>query len=355
MSCADRENHRFNSSDQATIGASFVIPKGTTKTVLVGANMNDDLTLQAGEIPQFAVIGVNTSSTIIGALPIVGATHTINSSLSIGGVTMSRGALDPGSNLTKEIGTTDYNFSSIKITAGSAEDIIFKSIRWYQSESASATDVENLRTVVDSVEYEAISDGRYFVSTFLGNGITIAKGFSKDVTFRGDIVSGSDRSIDFDIDHRNDLNLTGARFGYGIMPPFATSPISADSSNFSDTNNPYYDASQVLVSSGTLSVSPWTAVQAQNIGANIANQEFGGLTIEVRGEPINVGSIAITLTLTEDSESDLGLEDVTNITLVSEDGFVIAGPNDGSGTDTTGTMNLWFSLSAQLILLLKEN
>ncbi|MBI3020257.1 MAG: hypothetical protein HYY60_02955, partial [Parcubacteria group bacterium] len=191
----------LNTDNEATLGGTFVVPKGTTKKVTVAGNMAASLDNQSGEVPSLAVVAVNTASTVEGTLPIVGAQHTLNGSLAIGGLSsVTRGALDPGTGLDKTVGVTDYVFSSIKLTANSNEDLLLKSVRWYQSESASAEDVANVETVVDGVEYAAVRDGRYYVTVFPGNGISIKKGFSKDVSVKADIVSGSGRAIDFDIE-----------------------------------------------------------------------------------------------------------------------------------------------------------
>jgi hypothetical protein len=331
----------LNSAHQATVGTSFTIPAGTTKTVVIGANMNSSLSSQTGETPALSVVAVNTSATVTGVLPITGATHTINNSLSIGSVTTARGSLDPGSSQTKEVGTTGYNFSSVKFTAGSQEDLYLKSIRWYQSASAAASDLANVKTVVDGVEYDTTQSGKYYTTVFPDDGLLIKKGFSKDVTIKGDIVGGSNRGIDFDIDRRTDIHLVGKTYKYGITPPLASSAATADSSSFNNSDNPYYDAAEVTISAGTMNVSSWTGVPAQNLAVNLADQPIAGFTIDVKGEPISVGTMTFNFTLVDNSGSSIGLGDITNLKLVDENGEVLAGPADGSGATTkSGTIQL---------------
>ena len=220
----------LNSNHQATIGTEFTIPAGTTKTVIIAANMDTKANLggEAGEVPSLAVIGVNTSATVNGSLPIVGASHTVNNSLSIGSVSdVARGGTDPGANQTKEVGLTGYVFSSIKLTAGSVEDVTLKSIRWYQSESASVDDTANVKTVVDGVEYPTVRDSRYYTTVFPSGGLLIKKGFNKDVSIKGDIRGGSNRKVDFDIDRRTDIHVVGNTYGFGIVPPFGAGTTGA--------------------------------------------------------------------------------------------------------------------------------
>ena len=338
----------LNTDNEATLGGTFVVLKGTTKKVTVAGNMAAVLDNQAGEVPSLAVVAVNTASTITGSLPIVGAQHTLNGSLAIGGLSsVSRGALDPGTGLDKTVGITDYVFSSVKLTADSDEDLLLKSVRWYQSESASAEDVANVETIVDGVEYPSVRDGRHYVAVFPGTGISIKKGFSKDVSIKADIVSGSGRAIDFDIERNTDIHLVGTTYGYAVTPALTlgTDTDNNDDSKFRTSNNPYYDASQVDVSAGTMNVSGWTQVNAANVGTGILDTILGGLTVEVRGEPITVGSMTFSVTLTDfDGGAEISLADLTNVVVVDASGIVLAGPQDGSDVFPTG--NIVFTDSA---------
>ncbi|MBI4130667.1 hypothetical protein HY468_05090 [Candidatus Roizmanbacteria bacterium] len=336
----------LNSSHQATIGTDFTVKAGTTKTVIVGGNMDttSNLSGESGEVPSLAVVAVNTAATVHGTFPIVGASHTVNSSLSIGSVTIQRGSLDPGSNQTKEVGTTAYLFSGVKLTAGSAEDLTFKSIRWYQSGSATADDLSKVVVIVDGTEYPTTVDGRFYTAVFPDGGIPIKKGFSKDVSVKGDIIGGSNRTVDFDVERRTDIHLVGNTYGYGILLPFDSAAAATDGADVNNANNPYYDAAQVTISVGTLNISSWSAgVPAQNVAVNLNNQPIAGFSFDVKGEPISIASLAFNFTIDDsnNSQANLGLADLTNVTLVDSNGSVLAGPVDGAGaTANHGTITL---------------
>ena len=53
-------------------------------------------------------------------------------------------------------------------------------------------------TIVDGVSYPTTVDatGKYYTSNF-GAGLTISKGFSKEISIKGDIISGSGRTVAF--------------------------------------------------------------------------------------------------------------------------------------------------------------
>ncbi|PIP87371.1 hypothetical protein COW81_00650 [Candidatus Campbellbacteria bacterium CG22_combo_CG10-13_8_21_14_all_36_13] len=327
----------LNSENQATLSEPFVVKAGQSRTMTIAANMASSLTSYAGEVASLSLVAVNSSATVVGVLPITGAGHTTNATLSIGSVTMARGSNDPSSSQTKEVGTTGYTFSSVKVTAGSAEKITLHSIRWNQTGSVSGSDLANLMTYVDGTAYPVTvsSDGKYYTSTF-GSGITIDKGFSVDVSIKGDITDGSARTIDFDIARRTDINVSGQTYGYGIIPPQTGSSVpTADTAAFSSSENPWYDAAQVTVSAGSIAVSADTvSAPAQNVAVNSANQTLGAFSVEVRGESISVGQMVFNVMATGDEAHN-----VTNVTLVDANGAVLAGPVDGvDTTDPAGTL-----------------
>jgi len=313
----------FNSEHKATVGDTVTIKAGTSKTFTIAGNMASNQENYAGQVAYLSVTGVTTSATVSGLLPISGAGHTINNSLSIGTVTPSRGALDPNATATKEIGTTGYTFSSVKVEAGSVEKIRIKSIRWNQSGSAGAADLANIKTYVDGTAYDVVasSDGKYFTSTF-GDGIVVDKGLSKEISIKADIISGSGRNVAFDLYRNTDLNVSGETYGYGITP--------ASTGTGFATTNPWYDASVATVSAGTVSsISQSNTVPAQNIAVLSANQPMGGFEVKVRGEAITVQQMIFNIQANGDEA-----ENITNIRLVDQNGNVVAGPVNGASTAT---------------------
>ena len=320
----------FNSDHKATVGDTVTIKAGASQTFTVGGNMASDQTSYAGQVAYLSVTGVTTSATVSGLLPISGAGHTINNSLTIGSVTNAVGSIDPQTSPTKPVGTTGYTFSAVKFTAGSAEKIKVHSIRWNQSGSVGTADLTNVKTYIDGTAYDTTvsSDGKYYTSTFASS-LTVDKGGFIEMSIKGDIVGGSGRTIDFDIYKNTDVNVSGETYGYGVTPPNGSSDPTDDTSAFSSAN-PWYDASQVTVSSGTITVTKATSVAATNIAENVANQTLGGFTVEVKGEPISANNLVFRFQLSSGAGD---VEDITNISLYDENGSIVAGPADGSGTD----------------------
>jgi len=335
----------FNSDHKLIVGDPFTVKAGQSRTMTIAGNMYDDgaagtngLSNYAGQVAYLSVTGAVTSATVSGVLPITGAGNTINGTLSIGSATPTKGVTDPGSNQSKEVGVTGYTFSAIRLTAGSAEKIRVKSIRWNQSGSAAIGDLANIKTYVDGTSYDTVvsSDGKYFTST-LGSGIVVDKGANLEIAVKGDIVGGSARTIKFDVYKNTDVFVTGETYGYGITPTngaVTTCTATASQGSFC-TTNPWYNAYTVTVSNGTLNVQKATSVAAQNIAINLSNQPLGGFTVEVKGEPISVTSMYFYFQITNSAGTGQAA-DITNVSLVDENGTVVAGPQDGVGAAANG-------------------
>ncbi len=319
----------FNSNHQATLGEAFTVKAGTSRTMTIAGNMTSNNDARAGEISSIKLLAVNTSAAVSGSLPIVGAAHTINATLALGSVTNERGPLDPNAAATKNVGVTGYTFSSVRVTAGSQEDIRIHSIRWNQASSVGASDLANVKTVVDGTEYATTisSDGKYYTSSF-GSGIVVAKGLNKEISVKSDIVGGSGRTAAFNIEKTTDIYITGETYKYGITPPTSGTGFTAGVI--------WYPGRTVTVDTGSMTVEKASSVQAQNIAVTLANQPLAGFTVEVKGEPITVATSAFTFTTTGTATAG-GDAQITNVTLVDENGTVVAGPAD---VGHTGTLTL---------------
>ncbi len=319
----------LNSNNQAMVGEPFVVRAGTSMTVTVAGNMNSALTNFAGQVGGLNVVAVNTSASVAGSLPISGAMHTVNASLSLGTAQLAVSSFDPNSAQTKEIGTTAYKFAGVRLTAGSAEQVRLHSIRWNQTGSASANDLANVMVYVDGTAYstEVSSDGKYFQANFPG-GILLDKGLSKDVYIQGDIVGSgaSGRTVQFDLYRNTDVYVSGVTYGYGITPtPVSTGSVSTGS-EFT-TGTPFFSGSLVTVSGGSVTtIQKATEVAAQNIALNVPNQVLGGYQTDIKGEAVSVQSHVFWFNYSAGVSAASNL--LTSVSIVDQNGAVVAGPVD---------------------------
>ncbi len=334
----------FNSNHQTTLGDPFVVKAGTSVTYTIAGNMASDESGYAGQLASLSVVGVNTSATVSGSLPIVGASQTINSSLTIGTATLYTSSYDPQSELNKNIGTTGVRFSGIKITAGSAEDLTLWSVRWNQTGSAGSSDLANVVTVVNGTSYPTTlsTDGKYYTSLF-PNGIVVQKGFSTDIYIQGDIVgSGSaNRTVEFDLYNASDLYMTGNTYTYGIIGAAnSTGTLSSISRSKFTTSTPFYGGSIVTITGGTVTTisKSATAAPAGNIAVNVPNQVLGAYDTNILGEPISVQSSVFHLS---GAPGSLGVP--TSVSIVDKNGSVVAGPVDAVAQSGTSQYKVTFT------------
>ncbi len=332
----------LNSNHQTVVGEPFTIRAGQTRNLTIAGNMNTNLSPYSGQVASLTVIGVNTSAPISGTLPITGTAQTINASLSLGSAIVSVSTYDPNSASNREVGTTGYKFSGVRITAGSAEDIRLWSIRWNQTGSASANDLSNIKTYVDGAAYDTMvsPDGKYFTSIF-PNGIVINRGFSKDVWIQGDIIGAgaAGRSVAFDIYRETDIYLTGETYGYGIVPRANNISTGTITGSGFTSGSPFFQGSIATISAGTVTtISRSSTVPAQNIAVNVPNQPLGGFDADIKGEPISVQQMTFHIAsgtgagTTGTTAGQL----LTNVTLVDSNGAVVAGPVDATSDTTAG-------------------
>ena len=303
----------FGSTHQAIIGGTFTVKAGTSKTLTIAGNMAAAAS-RAGQVASITVVAVNTSATVTGTLPITGAMHTINESLTIGTAIGETSSYNPSAQ-SKDIGTTGYKFSAVRLTAGSAEDVRVKSVRFYQAGSAGATDLSNVKIYVDGTAYDTTVSGNYYTSNF-GSGIVIAKGLSKDIWIAGDITGSgsSSRTVDFDIQKNTDVYVTGETYGQGII---AGGTIT--------TATPSFNGVITTIAAGTVtSIQKSNTVAAQNIGINVSSQPLGAYEVDMKGEAVSVQSHVFNIASTTGSGTGL----LTSVSLYNANGAVVAGPVD---------------------------
>lgn len=313
----------LNANDEANVGEPFTMNPGESRAFTVAGNMAASLTSYAGQIAGLSVTAVNTNGTQTGSLPITGALHTVNSTLTIGSVSTTTSSFDPGAAQSKNLGDTGVRVSGLRFTAGSAEDLKLFSIRWRQVGTASSVDLANVVTFVDSTSYPTTisADGKYYTTVFPG-GLLIAKGNSIDLYNKADFVgtNSASRTVDFDIDKVTDVYFVGQTYGYGVAP--------------SGTYQPWFTGYVTTINAGTVTtISKANEVAAQNIAVNLPNQVLGGFKTDFKGEAVTVTSLPITIAT---SSGFTGNGQITGISIVDANGTVVAGPKDQATTCTTG-------------------
>ncbi len=314
----------LNSNHQVNIGDTFTLAAGASMAFTVAGNIQTDAGgADAGQVVSLQVVAINTSATVSGSLPINGASHTINTTLTLGSVSTTTSSFDPGAAQSKNIGDVDVRVSGLRFTAGSAEDLKLYSVRWRQVGTASASDIANVVSIVGGTSYPTTlsADGKYYTTIFPG-GLLIVKGNSIDLYSKVDLIgsNSASRTVDLDIDKVTDVYFVGQTYGYGIAP--------------SGTATPWFTGYVTTINAGTVTtIGKANEVAAQNIAVNISNQPLGGFATDFKGEAVSVTSLPITIAT---SSGFTGAGVITSISIVNSNGVVVAGPVDEAATCTTG-------------------
>lgn len=330
----DSNSKTFNSSHQATFTKDWEIPANSTRYVYLAGNMGTIGATYAGEFPTLGLASVTLvgGGSVTGALPVFGNYQTTNGSITIGSATVSRGAYTNATSSTLEVGKTDYTFFSFSIQAGSAEDTTFSQVSVYQEGTAVlGEDLVNLELFKDGTKVaDGTVDGKYVHFTFAP--MTIAKGQTGQYLVRADVDGGSARTVDLGIYRPTDLLVKGMTYGYNITPTYSGTGSSASNPRLSDNT--------FTISRGTLTVERGTSVGSENIGIG-NNQTLGAFKFTVKGEPIDITAMTLTIV----SSSTGTIEDaLTGVKLVNGNGVVVAGPTDVTNNALTVAFTDTFTL-----------
>ncbi len=306
----------LNSQHRATFTKDFVVKAGTTKSIILAANMGS-LASYAGETPSLSLVEVNLANgTVNGDLPITGNYQTTNGSISIGTATVSRGAYTNATSSSVKVGEEDYTFFSFKVVAGSAEKVQFSQVKVYQGGSATlGTDLTNIELLQDGVKLaDGTVDGKYVSFDF--DPVTLDKGETAQFQVKADVSDGSARTVDLGIYKSTDLLVKGLSYGYYITPSY--------SGTGSSSNSPVLSDNQFTISTGTLTVSKSNTVGSGDITV-ADDQIIGAFQFTAKGEPIDITAVTMSLSSTTVNSTNL-----TNVELIDADGNTVAGPTDPS-------------------------
>ncbi len=311
----------LGSTHTATFNDDIVVKAGTSKKVTVAANMAS--ALMGGEVAAFAVkeVKVKGSASVSGNLPVTGNSMTMNSTLSIGSLIVAHGGLNPSPS-TQKIGTNDYILSSVRMTAGSVEDIQVERVRFYNNGTASDSDVANFDLLVDGTVVASVASmsNKEVVFDLSANPVVITKGTNKEFSLRADLVNGSGRTVSMDFEKKTDVKAKGKTYGFYITPQYPNSTA------------PYFNANDTTIAAGSLNVSKGT-ISSLNVAEGATQQTLGAFKFNAQGEPVRIDQLVLNVTVSGTGNA----ADITNLTVYDPNGVVVAGPVDPSSSTNQAT------------------
>lgn len=301
----------LGSTHQATFNDDITVASGTTKSILIAANMA--ATVQNGDVAklQLNTVTLSGAASLVGSLPIAGNSMSMNNNVTITTATVAAGGQNPSAT-TQQVGISDYVVSAIRITNGSQEKLEIHSIKFTNNGSAADGDMASLELIVDGSVLASVSGTTSKVAQFnFASPIVLDKGNNKEFALRLDIAGGSGRTISLDIEERADLVVRGQTFGFFVLPTFP------------NTASPFFNANDTTIDEGNITFSKGV-VASLNVAEGANSQVLGAFKSTVQGEPIRVTRFVIGVSVTGTGNA----QDVTNLVVKDPAGSVVAGPVD---------------------------
>lgn len=226
-------------------------------------------------------------------LPVSAAEHTLVSSPS-GMTTFSFGAATTptGGTIDPQV---DYVVWQNTVTVGS-RDANLSSMRFQQIGSVYATDVTNLRLMIDGVQVGtavAQADANRFVTFNFATPVAVKAG-SHVVKMLGDIVGGSNRNFEFSIRRVVDTEVWDSQLNVSVAPMVNNAAFVAVDGG-----------GTVAINVGTLTVSKDTSSPSGNVVKNGSALTLAKFKMKAQGESLKIENLRVSFTSTNGAVGSL--------------------------------------------------
>lgn len=310
-----------------------------TTNVAIAANTCKELVIK-GDIAAAAntgqsdelVVGIDaasavtsTAATVSGTFPMNSNSMTINENTTIGSVTVNEGSNNPTTDYTINIDETNKIIHSLRLQAGSAENVKITQIYFTKAGSQDNDDATNWKlynetdgtTIGTLTGFDADSHLVYNMD------VTIAKGESKTFTLKTDVIDGTAHTVGVTSIDGSVWNIEakGVYYGYGISPT-ATTDSWTGGTTTCPGNNGYSECQ--TINAGALVITKSAATPATGyIAPGATNLALFAFDAIVKGEPLSITRVEMTGALTT-----MTYDQLTNCSIYDSTGSIMAGPAD---------------------------
>lgn len=304
----------LNSDNMATFTEDVVVKAGASRTLTLVADMANFGS--GGAVPTLGLYSMELNGSVEGSLPVYGNAVTTNATVTLSTATLTEGS--QVGTVTKQVGSTNVNLANLKVTAGS-EDMQVERVVLNNSGSLADADGEKfvLKYNGNTVANGTMSS-KYlsFDLTNCGTLCKIEKGNDKTFEVYGDLVGGSGRTVNLDVQRTTHVLVKDLKNGYYVTP----------------TNSASSMTNTVTISQGKIDISKTNDVQAGNVPENASGTKLGSWNFKVVGEPIDVRSLVFKVATTG-TVVPTGLD---TLTLYNSEGKALIGAVDASGATSPG-------------------
>ena len=265
----------------------FTVPSNTVKEITVKVDVAKNVS--AGKTLSFSIVSASDivtvgNLTVAGYFPINGNAMTVASVADLGKLTVAT-VTDPGTTIDAQDNVELWRFS----LQASNQKVEVSSIKISNIGSADAGAIQNLKLYDGDLQIGATLVGLESdrTATFnLSTPLSINSGVTKNISLRGDIAGGAQRTFKFSIQRSSDIVVRDVNYNISLTPNGNTawSVIQA--------------ANTTTVNTGVLSVSRTTNSPSGNVALNGTNVTLAEYDFKATGENVKVNSLTLDATVT---------------------------------------------------------
>jgi len=285
------------SSNYATFNNAsglFTVTRGTTKTITLIGDMNQDAT--SGKTVGMNIVAAADITTngaaVSGSFPVAGNLMSTANATDLGLLTLTGYTTTPGAANTSITPALDQEVWKFTL-GGSNQDLNVEKLKVTAVGSIQLTDLKNFKLVVAGSQVgstvAAMTTGNIVEFDLSATPLLIPKGQSKTVSMRADIVNGSTRT--FYMSFQNQQDIIVKDLGYNVyIEPYADASFSVIKPTGS--YNWYIAAGNLTISRSTDSPNAEVAVDATNVTLGIFDFTASGEDMKVQN--LNASSTITT-------------------------------------------------------------
>ncbi|MFA5124422.1 MAG: hypothetical protein WC473_01160 [Patescibacteria group bacterium] len=265
------------------------IPAGQTKTIWL--KVDTTIATGAGKSIGFNLTGVTSNATSVSGTPLTGNLMSTASVTDMGYVVISSGDV-PTAASTVNSNETDFEVYKVILTA-TDQDMQLEGLRLTEIGSIGKDDLQNIKLNYGGTTLATASfnDNMEVYFDLSAAPFQIAKGNSKTLSIRADIVKGSTRTFKFSIQYASDIVVKDK--GYGVYTQSFKSGVTTWSAVTSAASTYCY-----TINSGTLTLAKDATSPSGTIAGNSTNVKLATYKLTATGEDVKIKSMNVLGTAT---------------------------------------------------------
>lgn len=320
-------------------GGLFTVAAGTTKDITVRGNIA--LNVASGKTIIFSVAAsdVKTAGTVAVSGSAQGNQFTVAAVANLGQAQFRNISPTADTQVDPQDGYELWRFS---YTAGE-QDQILKGLSLTQVGSVSSDDIQNFKLMDSTTQLgstiSVLANNR--LNFDLGNGLEVKSGVTKQLSLKGDIKKGTNRTYRFAVQNRYDVLAWDKNYSVYVGPVFVTN--GGTNSNAFSVVQPNDGAASpaaanATIRTGRLVISTASDSPSGNVPDGATNVLLAKFSFTAAGEDVKVNS------LTVNCQMAVTTDDLTN-TKMMLDGSQVGSTDSTANCDATEDIAMTFGSS----------